>query len=89
MPFQHCLAIQSTVQRVGSGIDERPIANSIIAGVGVNRKGKLDRAGLRYRRQAAAVNRGDAARIEGGIFDPTLIFEKIRPSEIWQGYRGR
>jgi hypothetical protein len=75
------------VQRVGSGIDERPIANSIIAGVGVNRKGKLDRAGLRYRRQVAAVNRGDAARAKGSIFELTLNFEKIRPSEIWQRYR--
>ena len=75
------------MQHVGLRIDKRPIANSKIAGVGVNRKGQLDGAGLRYRRQAGAVNRGDTARIKSKIFEPTLILKKIRPSEILQRYR--
>jgi hypothetical protein len=53
----------------------------------VNRKGQLDAAGLRYRRQAGTVNRGDTARIKGKIFELTLILEKVRPSEISQSYR--
>jgi hypothetical protein len=73
---------------MGFRIGQHPVAHGKIAGIGVNRQGKLEGASLRYRRQAAAVNRRNTARDKGGIIGLKLIFKKVRPAEFRQRYRG-